>query len=222
MTTQHHPAEELLLGYAAASLAEPIALVIATHLALCPACRETVQQGEAMGGVLLEGLAGDVPDSANLQSAVDLVLARAARGETPNACPRSAKCDAMPILPQPIRGYVGGDLDRVAWKALGPGIQHSVVVSDRAGMTARLLRIAPGRAVFRHGHRGTELTLVLQGRYEAEGEQFARGDLEYADETRNHQPIAGTESICVCLAVTDAPLLFRNVIGRLMQPFLGI
>jgi putative transcriptional regulator len=90
------------------------------------------------------------------------------------------------------------------------------------GVTARLLRIAPGRSVFDHGHSGSELTLVLKGSYNSQGERYARGDIEVADETVTHRPVAGTEDVCICLAVTDAPLRFDSWIGRLMQPFIGI
>ena len=52
----HHPSEARLLDYASGALPEPMALLIATHLALCPACRRTVAELEAVGGALLEAL----------------------------------------------------------------------------------------------------------------------------------------------------------------------
>jgi putative transcriptional regulator len=90
------------------------------------------------------------------------------------------------------------------------------------GVSARLLRIAPGQSVFDHSHGGQELTLVLHGSYRSQGHTFARGDLELADETVTHQPVADIGDTCICLAVTDAPLRFGNLLGRLMQPFIGI
>jgi len=112
-------------------------------------------------------------------------------------------------------------VDAAKWRTLGPGIQHMPLVAAD-GVTARLLRIAPGRSVFDHSHGGTELTLVLNGSYLAQGQRFVRGDLEMADENTQHRPVAGAEDVCICLAVTDAPLRFGNWIGRLMQPFIGI
>ena len=44
------------MDYAAGSLSEPVALLIATHLALCPRCRHEVEEFEALGGALLEDL----------------------------------------------------------------------------------------------------------------------------------------------------------------------
>ena len=40
----HHPDEALLLEYAGGGLTESIALVVATHLALCPICRRMVEE----------------------------------------------------------------------------------------------------------------------------------------------------------------------------------
>lgn len=215
MTPVHHPAEEFLLQYASGAATEPFALVVATHLAYCPECRAIVAQAEAIGGALLDELAPEPVGMGSLDQDVANVLARAARAPGPRAAaPRSA-------LASPLRSYAA-DLDGVAWRSLGPGIQHCVLARDKHGAVARLLRIAPGRSVFEHGHSGNELTLVLEGSYRAGGEQFRRGDVECADDNTNHRPVADPGATCICLAVTDAPLRFRNLLGRMMQPFIGI
>jgi putative transcriptional regulator len=63
---------------------------------------------------------------------------------------------------------------------------------------------------------------VLAGSFYDQGAWFRRGDVEEADATIEHQPAAGPEEACICLAVTDAPLRFRSLLPRLAQPFLGI
>ena len=52
----HHPSEALLLDYAAGNQDEPVSLLVATHLALCPACRATVERFETVGGAMIEEL----------------------------------------------------------------------------------------------------------------------------------------------------------------------
>jgi putative transcriptional regulator len=216
--TMHHPGEELLLGYATGDLAEPLALVVATHLALCPKCRGTVDRLEDLGGVLLERVAIETGDAVPLESAIDAAIARAAG--LPHALAGRVSASSDRLLPQPLLDYVGGGIDQVAWKTLAPGIRHAVVARNAAGATARLLWVAPGRAILEHTHRGTEMTLVLQGSYSAGGTRFVRGDLEQADETvLDHHPIAGLEEVCICLVVNEAPLKFRGLLGRLLQPF---
>jgi putative transcriptional regulator len=53
----YHPGGERLVDYASGALPEPLALLVATHLALCPRCRRATAELEAVGGALLEGLA---------------------------------------------------------------------------------------------------------------------------------------------------------------------
>ncbi len=88
--------------------------------------------------------------------------------------------------------------------------------------SARLLYIPPGQGVPDHGHNGLELTLVLQGSFTDETGSFGTGDLEIADQTLDHTPVAGPDAPCICLAATDAPLRFRAFMPRLLQPLFRI
>jgi putative transcriptional regulator len=214
----YHPSEDLIAAYASGALDEATALIIASHLTLCPSCRGNLALCEAVGGSLME----ELPEAPMAEGAFAATLARAKQFTAPTASrPRVSMVDSETVLPAPVRHYVGGDVDSAKWRAIGPGIYHMPLVSSGSA-TARLLRIAPGRSVFDHTHGGTELTLVLKGSFASQGQRFARGDIETADETVNHRPVAGSEDVCICLAVTDAPLRFDNWIGRLMQPFIGI
>jgi len=66
------------------------------------------------------------------------------------------------------------------------------------------------------------LTLVLQGAFRDQTALFAAGDVEVANEDLNHTPVAEIGEDCICLAATDAPLLFNAWIPRIAQPFLRI
>ena len=97
-----------------------------------------------------------------------------------------------------------------------------MVLKTSGDATVRLLKIPAGTAIPDHGHRGTELTLVLQGAFVDETDRFARGDVEVANEDLNHTPTAEDGLDCICLAATDAPLRFSGIIPRLAQRFVGI
>ena len=86
----------------------------------------------------------------------------------------------------------------------------------------RLLYIPPGQSVPEHGHGGLELTLVLQGSFSDSEGSFGVGDVETAHGEIEHQPVAGQGAPCICLAATDAPLRFRGLIPRLLQPIFRI
>jgi putative transcriptional regulator len=126
-------------------------------------------------------------------------------------------------VPEPLRSYLGAtNLEALPWRRLS-GTAHDLRIPTGDRKTnARLLRIAAGTPVPEHGHRGMELTVVLSGTLCDGDARFGRGDIEETDESIEHQPFAGREADCICLAVTDAPLRFKSRLVRLVQPFLQI
>lgn len=229
MTIHHHVSDELLLDYASGTLAEGWSLAVATHLALCPACRRRLKGMEAAAGMLLEALPNETATVDDTDAASwEQMKARMKsddRGVVVAAVPAKPSPAAtahVPMLPEPLRSYLGGDGADLKWRPLGRGAYH-IPIRTRDGETSvRLLRIPAGKPVPEHSHGGRELTLVLAGSFRDEEGEFHRGDIEDADETLMHQPIANEGEDCICLAVTDAPLKFRSWLLRLVQPVLGI
>jgi len=212
---KHHLTEELLMGYAAGTLPEAFNLVVATHLSLCDECRAAAAAYDAVGGAVMEDAGTvDMSDAAFART-LDLIAKADAQAVQPPA-PRTAG-----IFPAPLQDYVGGDLDAVKWRPIGLGVKQAILPSAK-GASARLLYIPAGSAVPDHGHRGTELTLVLQGAFRDETDRFGAGDIEVANEDLHHMPVAELGEDCICLAATDAPLKFNGLLPRLAQPFLRI
>jgi len=222
MNIQHHLSDELLSSYAAGTLAEGWSIAVATHLALCPACRSRLKHFEHIGGELLETV---TPQEIKLGSWDDLKSRIADQPKTsprPMRQQRGSSVAAPAILPEPLRSYVGGDLPDLKWKALGRGAYQVPIAINDGETNVRLLKIPAGKPVPEHGHGGRELTLVLCGSFEDEKGIFARGDIEEADSDLVHQPIASRGGDCICLAVTDAPLKFQGWLMRMVQPLIGI
>ena len=218
MTVRHHISDEILLSYAAGSLAEGWSLLVATHLALCPHCRARSRSADAVGGWLLESLE-ETPVSS---SALPSVMARIERDNSPPKETKPLGSIGPMVLPEPLRSYLGGDLEELKWRRLGQRVYHVPINISDSETRAAMLRVRRGVAVPRHGHGGRELTLVLAGSFCDGGAVFAKGDVEETDESVVHQPIAGSDEDCVCLAVTDALLQFKTLTARLLQPFFGI
>lgn len=219
MTPQHHPGEATLLTYAAGGLGEGLSLVVASHLAFCPQCRATIAAGEAVGGSLLEEMA---PAEVDL-GARDRLLAlidKATPAPEP-ASPRRSSVD--PLVPAPLAAYLGGSLAAIDWHMLAPGVrQFEIVPHDlMQGGNLRMLRIAPGKKLPRHGHTGTELTLVLRGAYSDELGHFGRGDVAETDDEIVHEPLSDRDEDCICLIATEGPLKFDSLIARAIQRFTG-
>ncbi|WP_322890811.1 MULTISPECIES: ChrR family anti-sigma-E factor [unclassified Yoonia] len=211
---KHHLTDALLMGYAAGTLPEAFNLVVATHISMCDTCRAALAEFEAVGGeVMLDAAPVDMAEDA-LAAAMARIM-DAPRTEQPKAAPAGG------VFPAPLRDYVKGDLDRVKWRKIGGGVSQMVLKTE-GGASVRLLRIPAGTAVPDHGHRGTELTLVLQGAFVDETDRFGAGDIEVANEDLNHTPVAEQGADCICLAATDAPLRFNGLLPRIAQRFIGI
>ena len=212
MPIQHHLQPETLLAYAAGTLPEAFNLIVAAHVSLCDECRATVESYDAVGGALIEA------EEICAMSA-DCLAHTLARIET--AAPAPARPRPRGALPAPLQDYIGGDLAAVKWRGIGMGVKQAILPTAR-GATARLLLIPAGTAMPDHGHHGTEMTLVLQGAFHDEGERFGRGDIEVADGSVSHTPVADLGDDCICLAVTDAPLKFTGWMPRIVQKFARI
>jgi putative transcriptional regulator len=215
MPIRHHISDQLLMAYSAGQLPEAFSLVMAVHLSMCDDCKARLGAFDAVGGVVMDRcdvVAMDTDSLATTLAKLDMPLM---------GTPSSALPHVQSSLPAPLADYIGGDLSAVKWRSLGAGVRQAILPTDNAA-SARLLYIPAGTAVPDHGHRGTELTLVLQGAFHDEIDRFGPGDLEISNEDINHQPIAEAGEACICLAATDAPLRFNTLVPRLLQPFFRI
>lgn len=215
MTIGHHLPDDLLLAYAAANLGEAWSLVAATHLSLCPVCRRREAHFAAIGGAALE----DFKPASVADTALADCLARL--DDEPAEMRTELAPAVRSVLPRPLRDYAGGDADGLAWSFVGPGLRQ-YVLALKGGPQARLLHVREGMALPEHGHRGLELTLVLMGSFSEGGQEFRRGDIAVADEEVEHVQVIGRGGPCICLTVTDAPLVFHGWLPRLAQRFAKI
>ncbi len=216
MKPHHHLDHSTVLAYAAGTLDEAFTIVVASHLVLCPACRKSVHEAEALGGELLSQLA-DSAVSSDCRDKTLSALDQATIHRFPVATPKSE-------LPVPLARLLNASsFNDIAWKTKAPGVaMFDVKLPAFAKGQLKLLRIGAGRAMPEHGHGGEEITLVLQGAYRDHMGRFARGDVADLDEDIEHKPVVEQDGHCICLVATEAPTRFKSLAARLMQPFVGI
>ena len=215
---RHHLDDESIARLAAGTLEAGWALAAATHVTMCPSCRVRLRAFEGIGGYFLECAVANDNGSDGWQDMEKRI----------SGVHREAKVDGIvstnrpgTLLPEPLASYVdraGG----LKWRFLGRGAAQMIVPTEDTTTTVRLLRIPAGRPVPEHSHRGIELTLVLDGSFRDEVSTFGRGDVEIADGSLTHTPIAIEGKDCICLAVTDAPLKFTSFLMCLLQRFFRI
>lgn len=210
----HHLPDHLVQAYVAGRLPHGFSMVVACHVSMCAQCRATLEAHEAVGGLLLEEQT-EVGLSAGMRDRMmDALMAEI---ETPITLPPAPK--RRGIFPGPLAEHLPSDGPR--WRTLGMGVRQSLLSADKES-SLRLLHIPAGVAVPDHGHNGIELTLVLQGSFSDETGRFGVGDVEVADESLEHTPVADPGEPCICLAATDAPLRFMSLMPRLLQPLFRI
>lgn len=218
MNLNHHPAEAWILDYALGNLSELHEAVIRAHVSVCAQCRENVAFAERLGGEFLHAM-----------PAAALALdARAICDRHEQQSPQSQPM-SLSRAPEPAAGsieevvatWLDSSLDALRWRRIGQGLALCRL-AERDGARMWLLRGAPGTVLPTHTHSGSELTLVLKGAYFCGNTIFRAGELEDADETTEHQPVITRDGECICLAVTEGRLRFRDWTPRLLQPFVGI
>jgi len=209
-----HLSDEDLADYAAGRFAEPFAVLIASHLTLCPACRRAVAEFEALGGLAIE----TAPVAALAEGSLAAVMAKLDDAE-PVECRRTPApaTGEFRNFPAPLRQFVG---PAPMWKKVMRGLDEAEIGTVRDGVKATLMRIAPGCAMPRHTHDGREMLIVLEGGYSDEIGTYDVGDVAVANPEVVHRPVADPVEGCLCFAVTDARVKLTGPIGRVLNLFI--
>lgn len=215
MKISHHFDDATLIAYSSGTLTKGMALLVESHLEMCGQCMEQVQTSNRIGGDLLRSIEPVAMNSGSLDRMLGLLDAVEPEVEAATkAAPRGE-------VPASLAAVIGDDLEALDWKTMGMGVQQYDLKLGGNG-AARLLRIQPGVSVPHHTHTGSELTLILRGSYSDEIGRFQVGDVADLDDQLEHQPIVDTDHECICLIATDAPLKFSGLMGKLVQPFIGL
>ena len=205
----HHIPAEILDSYQSGGLSPIFEVVIAAHISLCADCRAHIEANSALAGALIE-VSAPSPIRANLFASILDEISKDA-----------------PIRPVPTDTIYSHAVKKLfknsepKWSFIGPGVHQSILMKDK-NESVRLLKVAAGKPVSMHTHKGVEYTLVLQGSFSDEIDQFKRGDVEVADQNIEHQPIADVGLDCICLAYTSDNLKFSSIAPELLRPFIGM
>lgn len=215
MKISHHFDDATLVAYSSGTLTKGMALLVESHIGMCEQCMEQIQTSNRIGGDLLQS----IRPVAMEPGCLDRFLAMLDGVEMDEVMPLDASRKSE--VPESLAAVIGDDLDALEWKSMGLGVQQYDLKLGGVGAT-RLLRIQPGVSVPHHTHTGNELTLILRGSYSDEIGRFQVGDVADLDDQLEHQPIVDTDQECICLIATDAPLKFSGLMGKLVQPFIGL
>ena len=159
-----------------AQLPEAFNLVVATHVSLCDECRARVaSRSTRWAATLLE-------DADEIAMGEDALAKRLERIEGLPQATRTEPLQAAGDLPGPSgrlhrRRPVFGALAQGRRRGEAGDPAHRPRTPRCGCCSSRRAQAVPD-----HGHRGMELTLVLQGAFADANDRFDRGDIEIADE----------------------------------------
>jgi putative transcriptional regulator len=209
-TIIHHPTDLTLADFAAGHLDEGRALVVATHLVGCAACRKAARSFEYLRGVVLE-------DSPRESLAPDALQRALAAISSDGARPAGGESHSSGAT-GPLSAYPLG-----RWRWIGRSTYwRSVGVPAGQGTRVFMLRSAPGTRLPHHGHTGIEWTAVLQGAFRHQQGRYGAGDFDEADDSVVHTPIIEDGEECICIVALRGQVRFKSLIGRAIQPFVRI
>ncbi|MFT5453003.1 MAG: putative transcriptional regulator [Enterobacterales bacterium] len=222
----YHPADELLMQFAAGQLTNALGIQTACHLESCKLCQHKVHLYEQLGGDLID-ISTPVEVDSNAKSRL---LKNLHQQFNADAKPdTTVKLDALykeqitqanQRLPKPLRRFVPDYYDNLPWAGFSKSIQSYDLPFSDEQYTARFYKIAAGKELPQHTHRGNEFTLVMSGSFSDLSGDYHPGDFILADTSTHHQPKAHDKEDCICFAVMDAPLKMTGFFGRMLNPFI--
>ncbi len=219
-TPGHTVPDEFIVDYAAGRLSEAKSTLVATHASYHPSLLRKISDAEDIGGALLGS-----SEEAELSDGFFDRLMGSIEDQGADVSPenRSMPITYDPKIPLPLAKYLEGGLGGLKWRFMGPGMKQVKLWAGDDGEKLWLLKAKAGTEIPEHGHNGSEYTLVLQGGYSVNDSHFGVGDLEIAeDDITDHRPMIDDGEDCICLVVTEAPIKLKSLIGRAVQPFIGL
>lgn len=211
----YHPADELLMRYAAGQLSDALGVMLSCHIEACPKCAAKVKAYEALGGDLLKQCEAE-PPSENLLEEILMKLS----SNDEEIQEEVVESKELLSIPRPLRRFVDKPYDELEWQGMTRSIREFDIPIDDDQYTAKFYRIAAGKKLPEHTHKGNEYVMVMQGSFSDRTCDYKRGDFIFSDNQVIHQPEASMDEDCICFAVMDAPLKMTGLLGRMINPFL--
>lgn len=213
-----HPNQEDLTAFTA-GLCEPAkALMISAHIDMCPQCQMLcrdiqTQLAEDAFKYPVDAETLECQYLSMMEDITDLPVAKSSIVEAPTNC---IELDGKSFkLPRALGRYVK---DTGNWSHLVGKLWQAPVNLGDVGK-ANFIYMEKGGRVPEHTHKGTEMTLVIDGQYSDGIAHYDCGDFTILNAQHNHLPHSEADDGCLVFTIVDQPLHFTSGIARLLNPF---
>ena len=214
---KHPPDARLLTEFSSGTLPLAQSACVSLHLKYCEMCQRNHRQLQQLGSALFEKLSPQQVDD----SLLDTVMARLDE-KPPLSYPPVTEKSADGGYPGLVQRLMKGDYDELDWQKVTASLRISHLQTGDPANEFALYHISAGGSIPKHTHRGTELTLVLDGSFSDEEGIYQQGDFLMRDAQHAHTPTAAQDADCVCIGVLDAPIRFTGWKHRMLNPFLKL
>ncbi len=211
----HHPDARLLNEFSAGTLPLAQSVCVSLHLKYCQHCQRNHRRLQQMGAAMFEQLAPQQVDDSLLLSVMERL-----DEEPPLSYGKPQEDgDGYPALMQRL---MTGRYEEMDWERVNKHLRISRLRTGDQDNEFALYHIRAGGSIPEHTHRGTELTLVLDGSFSDEEGVYHEGDFLMRDAGHKHTPTAARTGDCICVGVLDAPIRFTRWNYRPLNPFLKL
>jgi putative transcriptional regulator len=212
-----HPTNQQLNTFADGVMAPAESLIISAHCDMCPQCAQKVSmftETHSESAFEEEFANVDLKSFGNMMS--DITSQVVDRGVSEVATNRVLELDGRKFtLPR--------SLNRISesmgnWSHLVGKIWQAPI--NLGGDTvANFIFMEKGGSVPEHSHRGSEMTLVVNGEYSDGLADYDSGDFTVMDGHHIHTPSTVADEGCLVFTIVDKPLHFTSGWARLINPF---
>lgn len=210
----YHPDTRLLQEFSSGSLPLAQSACVSVHLHFCEHCQRQVNSLQQVGAELFDALDPIEVDTSLLNGVLEHL-----DDEPPLTYDSHARTDGKPVL---VRRLMTGDYQDLKWDRISKALQIARLRTGDRDNEFALYHIKAGGSIPKHTHKGTELTLVLEGSFSDEEGVYHEGDFLMRDAEDVHTPTASRTADCICIGVLDAPIRFKPWNYRLLNPFLQL
>ena len=181
--TNFHPDLELITEYAAGSLSLAQGACVSIHVNQCRRCQRIAGQLTDLGASLFEALEPAPVGDAQLNA----VLARLDDEKPLEYAHSKSSASSTPAI---LQRLMRGDFSDLNWRNIGSALRISYLKTGDPDHEFALYHIRAGGRIPEHTHRGTEMTLILEGGFSDANGSYHKGDFLIRRPGDVHAPTA--------------------------------
>lgn len=212
-----HPSYEQLLAFAEGSLSSSEALVVSAHCDMCACCARKVQQLTEQSSEQQFQLLGENSAHKDYSSMIDMITQLPAESQISAVHQQSSiELDGKNfVLPRSLGRYAEKTGN---WSKLVGKLWQAPV--NIGGLTkATFIYMEKGGSVPEHTHKGSEMTLVINGSFSDGMSEYRNGDFIELNNNHTHAPYSDDDEGCLVFSIVSQPLHFTSGVARLLNPF---